>query len=88
MDFKFGVTFYPDQWPQSYWEQAFSEIAKAGFNLVRFGEMAWNWIEPQKDQFNFEELDKALKLAQKHGIKVILGIPTSQAPHWLIKEHP
>jgi len=85
---KIGVTFYPDQWPKEYWNRAFSEISNSGFKLVRFGEMAWNWMEPSDGKFNFSELDEAMGLAGKHGLQVLLGIPTSQAPSWLISEHP
>jgi beta-galactosidase len=83
-----GVTFYPDQWPKDYWDRAFSEIAASGLKIVRFGEMAWNWIEPSDGNFNFAELDEAMDMANKHKLKVLLGIPTSQAPAWLIKKHP
>jgi beta-galactosidase len=83
-----GVTFYPDQWPKDYWNKAFSEIASAGFKLVRFGEMAWNWVEPSDGNFTFTDLDEALDTAHKHGIKILLGLPTSQAPTWLIKKYP
>jgi len=86
--FPFGVTFYPDQWPKEYWETAFSQIAESGFNIVRFGEMAWNWIEPRDGEFRFEEMDRALDLANKYGIKVLLGIPTSMAPTWLVRKYP
>ena len=83
-----GVTFYPDQWPKDYWNKAFSEIAASGFKIVRFGEMAWNWMEPADGKFSFEDLDEAMGLAAKFGLKVLLGIPTSQAPTWLIRKHP
>lgn len=83
-----GVTFYPDQWPREYWRTAFSQMAASGFKLVRFGEMAWNWIEPSDGDFRFTEMQEALDLAHQHGLKVLLGIPTSQAPTWLIKKHP
>lgn len=83
-----GVTFYPDQWPKEYWNKAFSEIASAGLKLVRFGEMAWNWMEPSEGKFDFSELDEAMDLAKKHGLKVLLGIPVSQAPAWLINKYP
>lgn len=86
--FLFGVTFYPDQWPKEYWDKAFSDIAESGFNIVRFGEMAWNWVEPREGEFHFEELDEALHLANKHGLKLLLGIPTSMAPPWLIRKYP
>lgn len=86
--FPYGVTFYPDLWPQDSWEDNFRRIAKAGFNIVRFGEMAWNWVQPQEDVWRFKELDKALKIAYKHGLKVLLGLATSQAPMWLMRKHP
>jgi len=87
-NFPFGVTFYPDQWPKEYWETAFSQIAASGFNIVRFGEMAWNWIEPREGEYRFDEMEEALDLANKYGIKVLLGIPTSMAPTWLIRKYP
>lgn len=83
-----GVTFYPDQWPKEYWNRAFSEIASSGFKIVRFGEMAWNWMEPKCGKFSFTDIDEAMDLADKHGLKILLGIPTSQAPSWLISKHP
>lgn len=86
--FPFGVTFYPDQWPEERWEDEFSKISQSGFNTVRFGEMAWNWVEPREGKFNFSGMDLAMKLADKYGLKVILGIGTSQAPQWLIRKYP
>lgn len=84
----FGVTFYPDQWPENSWENNFKEIKAAGFNIVRFGEMSWDWIEPSPGKFNFSGLDRAMDLCQKHGLKVLLGVPTCQAPTWLINKYP
>lgn len=84
----FGVTFYPDQWPRETWEKTFREIKAAGFNVVRFNEMAWDWIEPEPGRFNFKELDEALDVCQRHGLKVLLGIPTSQVPTWFFRKFP
>ena len=86
-DYPFGVTFYPDQWPQDSWEENFSRIKQSGFNKIRFGEMSWSWFEPSDNHFSFDEADKAMDLASKHGIGILLGIPTSTAPLWLIKKH-
>lgn len=87
-EFPFGVTFYPDQWPKDIWEESFEKIKDTGFNVVRFGEMAWDWVQPDEDEFTWDELDLALKLADKQGIKVILGLATSQAPTWLLRKYP
>jgi len=86
--FPFGVTFYPDQWPKDTWEKEFLRISESGFNIVRFGEMAWNWVEPEDGKFDFTDMDMAMDLADKYGLKVVLGIGTSQAPPWLIKKFP
>ncbi|MBU0672018.1 MAG: beta-galactosidase, partial [Candidatus Margulisbacteria bacterium] len=84
----FGVTYYPDQWPKETWDRTFKKISQAGLNIVRFGEMAWDWFEPEPGQFNFKGLDLAMDLCAKHGLKVLLGIPTSQVPTWFFRKHP
>src|SRR3989339_35360 len=86
--YPFGVTYYPDQWPKETWDETFAEIKAAGFNIVRFAEMAWDWVEPQCNKFSFKELDKAMDLCHRHGLKVLLGIPTSQVPTWFFTKHP
>ncbi|HTY12612.1 MAG TPA: beta-galactosidase [Candidatus Omnitrophota bacterium] len=85
---QFGVTFYPDQYPKETWEKEFQNIRAAGFGIVRFGEMAWDWIEPKEGDWKFEGLDHALALCEKHKLKVVLGIPVAQAPQWLIRKYP
>ena len=86
--YPFGVTYYPDQWPKETWDETFKQIKEAGFNIVRFAEMAWDWLEPQCGKLNFKELDQALDLCRRHEIKVLLGIPTSQVPTWFFSKHP
>ncbi len=87
-EFTFGVTFYPDQWPREIWDENYRKIAETGFNTVRFGEMAWDWVERQDNEFDWEELDTAMDLANKNGIKVVLGLASSQAPTWLLRKYP
>lgn len=84
----FGVTFYPDQWPKKIWEESYRMIRNTGLNVVRFGEMAWDWVQPREEKFTWDELDLALELADKYEIKVILGLATSQAPTWILRKYP
>ena len=84
----FGVTYYPDQWPEDSWNETFRQIRKAGLNIVRFGEMAWDWVEPEPGKFDFSGMDHAMDLCAKHGLKVLLGIPTSQVPTWFFRKYP
>ncbi|MFA6431075.1 MAG: alpha-amylase family protein [Candidatus Margulisiibacteriota bacterium] len=84
--FPFGVTFYPDQWPQDTWDKNLKEIKAAGFNIIRFGEMSWDLFEPTLGKFDFSVFDAAMDACHKHGLKVLLGIPTSQVPPWFHKK--
>jgi beta-galactosidase len=86
--FIFGVTFYPDLWPREDLPGAFSKIAEAGMNVVRFGEMAWGNIETAPGRFDFAVFDEAIKLAAKNGIQVLFGIGTSAVPQWAVKKYP
>lgn len=85
---RFGITFYPDQWPESYWDEAFAKIKEIGFTLVRFNEMGWSMIEPEEGKFDFSYLDKAFSICKKYNLKVVLGTGAAQAPQWLIERFP
>lgn len=86
--FPFGITFYPDLLPKEEWENTFLKIYEAGFNAIRFGEMAWGNVEPRSGDFKWDDLDQVMALAAKYGLKVLLGIPTAAAPQWLVARNP
>ena len=87
-DYLTGTSYEPDWWPQSYWNEDFRKMHELGFNTVRMGEFAWASMEPKSGQFDFQWLDQAIALAQKHGITVILTTPTAGVPPWLYQQHP
>ncbi|MCX5725852.1 MAG: beta-galactosidase [Candidatus Saganbacteria bacterium] len=84
----FGVTFYPELWPEDYVNKAFKDIKASGFDMIRFGENDWGNIELSDDRFDFGWMDKAMSLAESLGLKVLLGIGLSTAPQWLLRKHP
>ncbi|MCX5750517.1 MAG: beta-galactosidase [Candidatus Saganbacteria bacterium] len=84
----FGVTFYPELWSKNEVKEAFVLIKKSGFNIIRFGEISWGEVEPKDGKFDFRAFDEAFKIAQKLGLKILLGLGVSQAPQWLIAKHP
>jgi len=83
-----GVYYYPEAWDQSQWDRDFRNMAKMGFEFTHFAEFSWAVLEPSEGQYNFEWLDKAIELANKHGLKVILCTPTATPPVWLTKKYP
>ncbi|HPG38188.1 MAG TPA: beta-galactosidase [bacterium] len=85
---KIGVYYYPEHWDESQWERDLANIAKLGFEFIHMAEFAWPFMEPQEGKFTFDWLDKAIDLAGKQGLKVILCTPTPCPPAWLAEKHP
>ena len=83
-----GTAWYPEQWPESRWEADLDLMQKAGIRFVRVAEFAWSTMEPQEGKYDFEWLEKAVSMAQKHGIYVVLGTPTAAPPAWLTSKYP
>ncbi len=72
-------------------EQVRSDIAimkKAGFTVVRMGDLSWDSFEPAEGKFTFERFDSIMDQMQAAGIKVILDIPGLPAPLWLHQKYP
>ncbi len=63
-------------------------MKRAGFNVVRMGDLSWDSFEPSQGKFNFEWFDKIMDKMQANGIRVILDIPGSPAPIWLHRTYP
>ncbi len=87
-NFLFGVAYYPEHWPESYWERDAKLMSAAGVNAVRMGEFAWYLMEPAEGEYDFTLFDRAIAVLAKHGIKTILGTPTAAPPKWLTSRYP
>ncbi|MTV36528.1 beta-galactosidase [Duganella radicis] len=72
-------------------EQIRTDIAlmkQAGFNVVRMGDLSWDYFEPEDGKFAFAAFDRILDQMRENGIKVILDIPGTPAPLWLHRKYP
>ncbi len=83
-----GTAWYPEQWPESRWDTDLTLMQKAGIRFVRVGEFAWSTMEPSEGKFDLDWLDRAITMAQKHGIFVVLGTPSAAPPAWLTQKYP
>jgi beta-galactosidase len=83
-----GTYYYPEHWEEDQWNRDLKKMAELGFEFTHFGEFAWARMEPKEGEFHFEWLDKAISLAHKHGLKVILCTPTPTPPAWLTEKYP
>jgi beta-galactosidase len=86
--FLFGVAYYPEHWPEGYWEQDATRMQECGVNTVRMAEFAWAVMEPTPGAYDFSLFDRAIAVLGRHGIKTILGTPTATPPKWLTQKYP
>jgi beta-galactosidase len=86
--FRFGVCYYPEQWPESYWEEDAQRMQECGVNTVRLGEFGWALMEPREGHYDFSLFDRAIETLGRHGIKTIFGTPTAAPPKWLTHKYP
>ena len=83
-----GAAWYPEQWPESRWEADLQLMEDAHFHVVRVGEFAWSSLEPSSGHYKLDWLARAIRLAEKHHIAVVIGTPTDAPPAWLTSAHP
>lgn len=83
-----GVYYYPEHWNEEEWERDFKRMHELGFEFTHMAEFAWAMIEPEEGVYDFAWLDKAIALADKYDLKVILGTPTAAPPVWLVRKYP
>ena len=83
-----GIYYYPEQWPRTQWKRDLDNIARLGFDFTHFAEFAWTFMEPDEGRFEFAWLDEAIDLADKAGLRVILGTPSAAPPSWMGARYP
>jgi len=83
-----GAAWYPEQWPEQRWNADLQLMEEAHIRVVRVGEFAWSTMEPAEGRYNLDWLERAVRLAEKHHIAVVIGTPTDAPPAWLTTAHP
>jgi beta-galactosidase GanA len=79
----FGIFYYPEQWPRAQWRRDLDSIAKLGFVFTDCAEFARTFFEPEENRFDFAWLDEAIDLANRAGLRVVLGTPLAAPPSWM-----
>jgi len=83
-----GVYYYPEAWNPEQWDRDFQKMADMGFEFTHMAEFAWAQMEPTEGNFDFKWLDKAVELASKHHLKVIMCTSSATPPVWLVRKYP
>lgn len=85
---KIGVDYYPEQWNPELWEQDAEQMRSAGVSIVRLAEFAWSRLEPAEGVYDFEWLDRIIRIFQEKEIEIFLCTPTCTPPQWLFRKYP
>ena len=83
-----GVYYYPEHWDESQWERDIKQISELGFEFVHYGEFAWAMFEPTEGNYDFSWMDRAVALAAKYDLKVIMCTSIATPPVWLTRKYP
>ncbi|MBW4331765.1 beta-galactosidase [Stakelama sp. CBK3Z-3] len=83
-----GSAWYPEQWPEESWAEDLRLMKAHGANVVRIGEFAWSRMEPREGEYDMSWLVRAVRLAGKYDIKVVIGTPTDTPPAWMSQKYP
>lgn len=83
-----GTCYQPvDRTPEEI-DRDIAIMKRAGFNVVRMGDLSWDSFEPEHGNFTFGWFDSIIDKMHAAGIRVILDIPGLPAPIWLHRAHP
>jgi len=83
-----GSCYQPVDRTPAQIHQDISIMKRAGFNVVRMGDLSWDSFEPAQGKFDFAWFDAIMDEMQANGIRVILDIPGLPAPNWLHRAYP
>ena len=73
---------------ESQWERDFKKMHELGFEFTHFAEFAWAQLEPEEGRYDFAWLDRAVALAAKYDLKVIMCTSTATPPVWMSRKYP
>lgn len=83
-----GSAWYPEQWPEERWAEDLRLMKAQGANVARIGEFAWSRMEPSEGKYDMDWLVRAVRLAAKYDIRIVIGTPTDTPPAWMTEKYP
>lgn len=85
-----GGDYNPEQWMDNpaILEEDIQLFRQAHINCVSLGIFSWANLEPRKDVYTFEWMDKIIDRLYENGIYTVLATPSGARPQWLAQEYP
>lgn len=88
MPITLGAQYYRPPFPgPDYWENDLKSMRDAGLNAVQLW-LVWGWIEAVPGTFAWDDYDRLVELAGKHGLGVVLSTIAAVHPYWIHREVP
>jgi beta-galactosidase len=69
------------------WGKDLDQIKTVGFNTVKCW-VDWATAEPKPGEFDFQNLDLLMRLAQERGLRVVVQVYLDSAPDWVGEKYP
>jgi beta-galactosidase len=83
-----GAQYYRAPFPDSkYWEDDMRRMRDSGLNTVQLW-LLWSWIEAKPGEYAFDDYDRLVELADKHGLGLVLSTIAEIQPYWIHREVP
>lgn len=83
-----ATQYYRPPFPtQQYWSDDFSRIRDAGLQGVQLW-CIWSWVENRYGEYNWDDYDELISLAESKGLKVILSTIAEIHPFWIHRVVP
>ena len=83
-----GTQYFRAPFPlEKYWDQDMATMKDSGLNTVQLW-ILWAWVESEPGSFNFDDYDRLIEIADKHGLQVVLSTIAEIQPYWIHREVP
>lgn len=83
-----GTQYYRPPFPnERYWEDDIRQMADSGLNTIQLW-VVWAWVEAEPGKFRFDDYDRIVEVADKHGLEVVLSTIAAIHPYWIHRAVP
>ena len=65
----------------------FARIKQSGLDTIQLW-VVWAWVKTKPGQFNFNDYDRLVDLAGRHGLNVVLSTIAEVHPYWIHRAVP
>ena len=88
MTIHLGTQYYRPPFPNDrYWEDDMKQMVDSGLDTVQLW-IVWAWVEAKPSEFRFDDYDRLVALADKHGLNVVLSTIAAIHPYWIHRVVP